>query len=1315
MKILRISLANIASLADSHTVDFTREPLRSAGLFSISGPTGSGKSSLLDALCLALYDNTPRLNHVGREARMKDRGGEITQRDSGNLLRRGAGSGFAEVAFVGVDDEIYTARWSIRRARNKPDGALQNADYVLFRGNVVNQQGPVAVGGKKGEVLAMIQEKIGLSFAQFTRAVLLAQNDFATFLRANDAERAEILQALTGTERFEALSVAVFARNKREQELVAEIAAKLEGSAPFSPDERGAAEAGLAAAEVAYKESDEAVLGKKSQVDWFDKLASLSAAEATANGELIRAIEARDSAKPRAVEYEQTGELLRMAGPLRTAEARAAQELDAAGKLRENCERESAAATGILDRCRAAVESAAKAQERAQMLVEAAKPQLLAARELDAKLPAALSAMESATKAKTSAELAAKDAAARQSATVATQKDAMSEQSSLSKEQARLAVFLPFVADSGAWKERLDRGSETLGKLYSERKKHGKNEAKFVATRCALDAAKALADEAKTRVAAATEQFATADEAARMFDAEAIATARNVAHETGKALREYADYLREVSARDALLVEVAALKAAMGADALAIADLEQRVVPQAEVALMTARRALELAEAAVQDAAVAFRSKLVPDAPCPVCGATEHPFSLHAPSVEGEALRSLRGLCVEAEGKLKGAEAGLVKAQASVRNYAARLDEKSVALAATQKRVSEFAEARVVQEAISASVLEGRIAESDAAAKAADAADAQRRMAEKVRDEKRTARDKLAREGDAASKRLADTEVEFAMVKTALDSSAAAVAAASVEHESASSALETLFAASPAWKSRWEEDSAGFIAEFSARTAELAALGKRQVELDSLIAKTAAELKLLGDSLAVANAGVAEKNSAESSARDFLATLKSERAMIFEGRAAALVEAELAAELKATSDAMEKAVASRADAEKRSAASSEAMRAAGLAFVARQASLGDAAAALNAWLAAFSERTGRALQRAELDFILKRDEAWLLAERAALTSLEDAVRKSSGALEVHQRSLLLHQSARPTLDDEAVVRAALAVVAEAREVAQKRRDEANAVLLSDDLRRTACAAHVVALEARKLAARPWEPLNDLVGSSDGAKFRAIAQRRTLDVLLGYANAQLSAIAGRYRLRRIEESLNLVVVDCEMGDEVRSVHSLSGGESFLVSLALALGLAALTSNRLRIESLFIDEGFGSLDVDTLNVAMGALMRLESQGRKVGVISHVSEMADAIPVQIKVLRGRGGASRLVVPGAVAEEAPEAPPEGPSNDEIASISASILAILQRERAAGKSRVSTRALRDEIGCTADIFTQARDVLKDRVCLDGRSLCLPE
>lgn len=121
---------------------------------------------------------------------------------------------------------------------------------------------------------------------------------------------------------------------------------------------------------------------------------------------------------------------------------------------------------------------------------------------------------------------------------------------------------------------------------------------------------------------------------------------------------------------------------------------------------------------------------------------------------------------------------------------------------------------------------------------------------------------------------------------------------------------------------------------------------------------------------------------------------------------------------------------------------------------------------------------------------------------------------------------------------------------------------------------------------------------------------------------------------RYRLKRGGSMLGLLVMDTEMGDELRSVHSLSGGETFLVSLALALGLASMASSTLRIESLFIDEGFGSLDPESLQLAIDALDGLQAQGRKVGVISHVQEMQERIPVQIRVRRQGNGLSTIEV---------------------------------------------------------------------------------
>ena len=292
--------------------------------------------------------------------------------------------------------------------------------------------------------------------------------------------------------------------------------------------------------------------------------------------------------------------------------------------------------------------------------------------------------------------------------------------------------------------------------------------------------------------------------------------------------------------------------------------------------------------------------------------------------------------------------------------------------------------------------------------------------------------------------------------------------------------------------------------------------------------------------------------------------------------------------------------------------------------------------------------------------------------------------------------------------------------------AKKTLSATQAVLLSDDTRRVQNIELMERIKQQDAKADPWRKLNDLIGSKDGDKFRMIAQRRTLDLLLGYANHQLNQLASRYRLQRIPVSLNLIVIDCDMGEEKRSIHSLSGGESFLVSLALALGLASLTSNRLRIESLFIDEGFGSLDPETLNTAMSALMHLEAQGRKVGVISHVTEMTDAIPVQIKVVKGRGGASRIVVPGAVQETVnPQSDLElsaktsggkisvgnAENSVEVQAVADTILVILQRESQQGHSKVSTATLRKEIGCRVKDFSAAQVLLGSKIILDGRSL----
>ena len=155
----------------------------------------------------------------------------------------------------------------------------------------------------------------------------------------------------------------------------------------------------------------------------------------------------------------------------------------------------------------------------------------------------------------------------------------------------------------------------------------------------------------------------------------------------------------------------------------------------------------------------------------------------------------------------------------------------------------------------------------------------------------------------------------------------------------------------------------------------------------------------------------------------------------------------------------------------------------------------------------------------------------------------------------------------------------------------------------------------------------------LIGSENGKKFSRFAQGLTLARLTELANRHLLRLSDRYRiLKTAEKDLDLQIIDGYQADVVRPMATLSGGESFLVSLALALGLSDLASRKVQINSLFIDEGFGTLDADTLDIAVSALENLQANGKAIGIISHVEALKERIGTQIQVSKQAGGSSKI-----------------------------------------------------------------------------------
>ena len=226
-----------------------------------------------------------------------------------------------------------------------------------------------------------------------------------------------------------------------------------------------------------------------------------------------------------------------------------------------------------------------------------------------------------------------------------------------------------------------------------------------------------------------------------------------------------------------------------------------------------------------------------------------------------------------------------------------------------------------------------------------------------------------------------------------------------------------------------------------------------------------------------------------------------------------------------------------------------------------------------------------------------------------------------------QQLAQLQALGQPALSLEQLAEQLQAVVGQLRAVTQ-RQGEIRAQLQGDDARRLGQHSLFASISTKQDDYDLWQQLNSLIGSADGAKYRKFAQGLTLDHLVYLANQQLERLHGRYQLaRRSSGELELEVIDTWQADTARDTQTLSGGESFLVSLALALALSDLVSHKTSIDSLFLDEGFGTLDGETLEVALDALDSLNASGKMIGIISHVEALKERIAVQLKVHKGVG----------------------------------------------------------------------------------------
>ncbi|OEZ81347.1 nuclease SbcCD subunit C [Janthinobacterium sp. HH104] len=1251
MKILKISGKNLASLAGEFEVDFQQEPLASSGLFAISGPTGAGKSTLLDALCLALYDATPRLLKVlGRGSALPDVGKEtVNAQDTRTLLRRGTPDGYAQVDFVGNDGASYRARWSVRRSRTKAEGALQATAMSLHQLPALQP-----IGGTKTEVKEEIEKRIGLSFDQFTRAVLLAQNEFSTFLKTEDNERGELLETLTGSSIYTDISMRAFERAKKEKQVLERLGEKLADQRPLSPEERADTETLCSAADTALHTIDLRKAVLELQQRWHQETHKLQTQVAAAQEALDGADAERAAAEARRAALAQW-ELLQPARPLVDDVARLANDIASTGAALEASRAEAAQAVASEAQLAQAVQLAAADLLSKEAAQHDAAPLLDQAKALDAGILAQLPAHEQAKQAAQGADQANEAARAALHTLQQRQQTAQAEQEAGSQWLASHQQWQALAQSWQLWDQLFAQAGQAAAQADAA---DASMAASARQVRQALDttqAAQAALASAAAELALREAERREALAAVQAIDGlglqeqrgqlEARARILSSAEKTWSELARQRQALAHWQAKATQLAQAAQTEStALAAEAAQTALLEAR--------LAQAEKSLKGAEAACAASVEQLRANLQDEQPCPVCGALEHPYS-HADDALQAMLASLQDdvlACrTQARGNLERLATHKAALAAHMREQAQTAEELSALPPAIDSLNAQWQpHADTLQlppEDERADWFTQQLAANAAGLQALARQETALRQAGARREQTQAAHELASSEHARCTSTVADAQARLAQLQ--------AQQAASVDKgETARATLDALLAqldgafadadGAEDWKEGWRAGPADFRA---ARESESRQWLKQQADQDKrghALATLAAQLEAALLAAGKARHTAQEAHAVFAAADKQRTALQAQRNALWQGQSVAEVERSLAAAIAQSKEQLARQQTAAQSASQQRTRLDEACAQLSQRLAALREQERGATAALHDWLRQFQDAhpAHAPADMAGLRAHLAIAPDAMRAERDALQVIADRHTAAVSVLAERRQQLAAHVQQPPqALEmDVAALQAALGALLQERQAANEEATRLRLAIAQDDARRHSAQAMLAQIEAQAVIERRWASLNELIGSADGKKFRNYAQQFTLEVLLGYANAHLNHLARRYQLERIDNpnnpSLGLMVRDQDMGGELRSVHSLSGGESFLVSLALALGLASLSSNRVRVESLFIDEGFGSLDTETLRVAMDALDGLQAMGRKVGVISHVQEMTERIATRILVQPGSGGKSVVTV---------------------------------------------------------------------------------
>ncbi|NCC50051.1 MAG: chromosome segregation protein SMC [Spartobacteria bacterium] len=1077
MKILELRFKNLNSLYGHWFIDFTVPEYVSDGIFALTGPTGAGKSTILDAICLALYGMTPRL-------------GKITK-SSNEIMSRQTGECFAEVLFESQAGR-YRCYWAQHRSRKKADGELQHPRHEISEGI---GDGKI-IESQLRRVLAVIEEKTGMDFERFTRSMLLAQGAFDTFLKADVEEKSRILEQITGTEIYTDISKAVHERLRSEKDQLNVLQAEKEGLVLLDDERVSALQHELDEKTGVLTEKS----GQKTQLDaafqWRTGISRLQ--------KELEALEKEISATELAIiDFEPRRLLLQG--------ARKASELDGAF----------------------ATLTATRKQQfddrQALKKLETGRP------ELEQKLETGKEQLAHAEKALL---------------------DAKNRQHIESETIKKVRVLDERIVDQKTHLQGLEKESEDKqAELAENQHKMAKNEQKIVEFGRKMSA---IDDFCKKH---ACDEVLVAEKSGIEAELKNLMTLSTDVDSAQKKVNSC-----QKSQKNAEKSQKTAVQCLEKAKIAKNEAKKQRNTDSTELEKVLKGRLLReyraeheglMRERAYVQKITSLeeeRSKLVAGQPCPLCGATEHPFAdgtvpqLDDMDRKINALSALIKQAEKGETKVAEVEKACISAQNRAENAEKDLKNANKSLLEVQKAVDE---------------------------------------------------------AETASKSIAERfETNKGHVLQLLQ---------------------------PMGVEALPDDLVAFFEELTQRATAWQEQQTKRENLEKQLHQVESDHKQLTGIIQTLETAQNERKNVLKSKNDALNTLFEERKGLF-GEKDVEKEEKRLSEAVSTAEKAEKSLMNELQ------ALNESYTALKTGILNLQQDMAERAAPLEAQEQAFL------LDLQKLDF--KDEEAF----KTARLPVDDrtALEQEEKSLEARRADVVGRQKDRR---EKLTVETEKRLTEQSLEELQQEIEGFSVVLkelgekigglkqrLADDAdAKNRFAEKQQMIEKQKREFQRWSRLHELIGSSDGKKYRNFAQGLTFELMVSHANRQLESMSDRYLLIRDDkEPLELNVVDNYQAGEIRSTRNLSGGESFIVSLSLALGLSKMASRKVRVDSLFLDEGFGTLDEDALETALETLAGLQQNGKLIGIISHVPALKERISTQLTIHPQSGGKSTVTGPG-------------------------------------------------------------------------------